>query len=786
MTLPEETLQWIEPSPLEPPEWALELAGGQRLVAETLLRRGLNTRLQALAFLDPSAYTPAAAFDLPDMEKAVLRIERALAQRERIGVWGDFDVDGQTATALLVSALRRLNVDVVYHVPVRAKESHGVQLEALQTFLRQGVQLLLTCDTGISAHESVDYAQMQGVDVIITDHHTLPETLPNAHAVVNSQRVPAENPLFTLCGVGTAFKLVEALFTRAGLAAELDAYTDLAALGSVADLAALRGETRHLVQRGLEQMRRTPRPALRAMLSQAGVEGKYLNEAHIGYVLGPRLNAIGRLDDANPMVDFLISRDPALIDVTAARLEGMNVNRKLLTDQVFQAAQSQLRQNPELLRQAALVLAHPSWPAGVIGIVASRLVELYHRPTILFSAPEGQLARGSARSIEGVNITAAIAACRELLAGFGGHPMAAGLGIPPENLPAFQRQLNRAILEQTGGKPILQQLMVDAYFDLNEIDLALVEALDRLAPFGSGNPPLILATRNLRIASESPVGRTGEHLQLIVEAPDGANRRVIWWQGGGSPRPEGPFDLAYTLTASNYRGQAQVQMEWLYARAIERQGAVEIQRPARPLHIEDLRAEIDPELALSRLPESGERIIWAEGEVPRGCGVGRQLAGPARELVIYTCPPGARELSAVIERVRPEKVILLNQSPASDEPIPFLRRLAGLVIFSLNRQEGHGDLMALAAATAQREATVRAGLDWLVARGNIHYTVDEAGGLRVEAGGAVDPDAEANAMRRVTILLDETSAFRAYYRRADAAWLLASAAPASQKPRRTR
>ncbi|GAP15023.1 single-stranded-DNA-specific exonuclease RecJ [Longilinea arvoryzae] len=784
MTLPVDVLQWIEPEPIQAPDWALELTGGQPLAAQTLLRRGLDTRAKALPFLDRKYYTPTDAFSLPDMEKAVVRIEHALAQHERIGVWGDFDVDGQTATALLVSALRRLNADVVYHIPVRAVESHGVQLASLQTFLRQGIQVLLTCDTGVTAHESIDYAQNNGVDVVITDHHTLPETLPGAYAVVDSQRVGPENPLSTLCGVGTAFKLVEALFVRAGLAGELENYTDLAALGSIADLAALRGETRYLVQRGLDRMRAAPRPALRAMLEHAGVEGDYLTESHISFQLAPALNAIGRLEDANPVVEFFLSADPALINVTAARLDGFNSRRKLLTDQVFQAAQSQIQQNPDLLRQPALVLSHANWPAGVIGIVASRLVELYHRPTLLLSTPEGQVARGSARSIEGVNITAAIASGGELLANFGGHPMAAGLGLHPENLPAFQRRLNRAILDQTGGKPLVQQLEVDGYLDLNAIDLALVESLDRLAPFGAGNPPLTLASRDLRILSETPVGRNGEHVQLVVEAPDGASRKVIWWQGAGLPRPDGPFDLAYTLSASNFRGQAQVQMEWLHARPIEREKPVEIQHAKAAYRIADLRADADPEFTLTHLPPADERMVWAEGEIPGKCGLGRHKLQSASELVIFTCPPGPRELAGVLERVQPEKVTLLAYSPSGDDPEAFKRRLAGLLIFALKHREGRTSLVELAAATAQRESTIRAGLDWLAAHGDIRFTLDETGQVQLTGGGISDEGAQQTAMRRITILLDETAAYRAYYRRADPAWLLMPAAPSATKSRR--
>jgi len=786
MSATSQSIEWIEPSAIDTPDWALQMAGGQPLIAETLIRRGLTTPEQARAFLDSSAYSPADPFNLPDMEKAVLRLEQALEKQERIGVWGDFDVDGQTSTALLVSALRRLNADVVYHVPVRARESHGIQLASLQSFMQQNIKLLLTCDTGITAHESIDYAQSIKVDVIITDHHSLPEVLPQALAVVNPQRIGGESPLASLCGVGTAYKLVEALFSRAGLAGESMNYADLAALGSVADLAAMRGETRFLVQRGLEQMRSAPRSALQAMLTLAGVQGAYLSESHIGYLLAPQLNAVGRLDDANPIVEFLISDDPAFINVTASRLEGLNARRKLLTDQVFQAAQAQIQQNPDLLQQAAMVLTHPNWPAGVIGIVASRLVELYNIPTILLSSPEGQIARGSARSIDGVNITAAIADCRDLVANFGGHPMAAGLGILSKNIPAFQRRLNRAILAQTGGKMPARQLIVDAFLKLEDIDLGLVESMERLSPFGPGNPPLTLASRNLQIISESPVGRNGEHVQLTVEAPDGTSRRVIWWQGGGLPRPEGRFDLAYTLSASNYRGQPQVQMAWLHARAVEKDKPAELQKTRLNYQIVDLRTIEDAEVASRRLSDNPDRAVWAEGDVDKVGGTPRHLLQPARELTIFTCPPGSRELSAVLNRVNPEIVTLFAISPIKDEPDAFLRRLAGLVAYAINRRDGHSNLAALASATAQRETTAQAGLEWLAARGDIRFDKDDLGNITIYRGGSSVPASQETAMRRIVILLDETAAYRAYYRRVEAERLLSSSPTDLLKPGKAR
>jgi single-stranded-DNA-specific exonuclease len=309
---------------------------------------------------------------------------------------------------------------------VRARESHGINLPVLEQLINQGVELLLTCDTGISAHEALDYAQSRAVPVLVTDHHDLPPSLPNALALVNPKRLPEDHPLATLPGVGVAYKLAEELYRRAGRPEASAALLDLVALGIVADLALLSGETRYLLQCGLQALRQTRRLGLQAMLELAEIAPQNLAEEHISFVLGPRLNALGRLADANRAIELLTTQDMGRARILALELEGLNAERKLLTDQVFQAAQAQIEADRSLLDEAALVLAHPAWPGGVVGIVASRLVEYYHRPVVLLSAPPGQLARGSARSVEGINITAAIAANQRLLNGFGGHPMAAG------------------------------------------------------------------------------------------------------------------------------------------------------------------------------------------------------------------------------------------------------------------------------------------------------------------------------------------------------------------------
>jgi len=301
---------WTDPLPVEVDPAFQAAVGGNPLVAQILVRRGIHDAALAHSFLDPDSYIPTSADVLPGMLAACERIEQAIAQNERIGVWGDFDVDGQTSTTLLVSALKGLNANVTFHIPVRAHESHGVNIENLSLFLDSGVNLVVTCDTGISSNEAVDYAHSRSVDVIITDHHSLPDLLPDAFSVINPKRLPDDSPLTGLPGVGVAYKLAEALYQRAGRTAELNNFLDLVALGIVADLANQTGDTRYLLQRGLPILRTSPRTGLQVLYELSGLQPAYLTEEHIGFVLGPRLNALGRLDDANPVVEFLTTNDP--------------------------------------------------------------------------------------------------------------------------------------------------------------------------------------------------------------------------------------------------------------------------------------------------------------------------------------------------------------------------------------------------------------------------------------------------------------------------------------------
>ncbi|HSF79830.1 MAG TPA: single-stranded-DNA-specific exonuclease RecJ [Anaerolineales bacterium] len=768
---------WIEPDAVQVPPELAEAVGGHPLVAQTLVRRGVREVASAREFLESHAFTPTDPGELPGLGTAVDRLEQAVRQGENICVWGDFDVDGQTATTLLVSTLRDLGARVSFHIPVRASESHGVNLPRLEQVIDQGAQLLLTCDTGIAAHEAVAYAGQRGVDVIITDHHSLPPELPSALAVVNPGLLAEGHPLGSLPGVGVAYKLAEALYSSAGRGLDCERHLDLVALGVVADLAILRGETRYLLQRGLQVLRSPQRLALQIMLELAELNPAWLTEEHIGFILAPRLNALGRLGDANPVVEFLLTDDPGRARITALQLEGLNAQRKLQTEQVYRAALAQLERNPELLEAATLVLAHPAWPTGVIGIVASRLVERYGKPAILLATPEGESGRGSARSVPGINITAAIASQRALLQGFGGHPMAAGLAIDAELIPEFARGVSAAVREQQVEAPLIAGLTVDSYMPLSALDLDLVADLERLAPFGPGNPPLVLASTGLRLVSQTKVGRSGEHLLLTVEDEAGISHRAIWWQGAEwltqETLPEGRFDLAYTVRASTFRGQRDLQVEWLSAR-LEQVVSLDVKPERSPLQVIDYREQAYPLAVLQRLVAEQELLVWGEAqEQEKLSAQDRDGLVPAASLAIWTIPPGYAELQTALLKVEPQTVYLFKSDPGMDRPEPFLKRLAGLVKYALRARSGKVQLAELAAATAQSEAVVLVGLTWLEAQGHLRITHQDGDELWLEAG-AGQPVVERGAVSaQLRAMLAETAAFRLFYSRADKDTLIA-------------
>jgi len=757
------------------PDGLTGLVGGNALVARLLAQRGIESPEEARPFLDPSAYDPSPPEALPDLEEGAARIEAAIERGERILVWGDFDVDGQTSTALLVEALRELGAEVDYHIPHRERESHGVNWDHLEGCVEDGIDVVLTCDTGISSHEPIRRAQEQGVDAVVTDHHDLPPTLPEATALIDPKRLGEDHPLRTLPGVGVAYKFIQKLTEGSSL--DQRGFLDLVALGIVADIAVLRGDTRYLLQLGLRRLRETERPGLQAVMDNANVTLESADEEDIGYRIGPRLNAAGRLGDANASVPLLTTSDRGEARAIANDLEELNDRRKLLTAQVFEAARQKLRWEPELLQTAVLVLYGEQWPAGVIGIVAHRLTEKYHKPCILltsaseeYSRKEGDsenqqaLVRGSARSVEDLHITAAIGDHIEMLHSYGGHPMAAGLTLPKAKIDQFRRLVSRSIVEQKGGEEIAETLQIDSYLSLEELTLQLADDLRQIAPFGPGNREPVFACREVQVSSYEEIGSDGSHLKAVVTGPEGTSREVLWWDAEERDLPSGVFDLAVTAKANVFRGERSLQLTWEDSR-MRRMGPAEETSEGPEIEIIDHRGEDDLKATLRALAEKEGAQVWMEArQVEDVDGKSRLDLSSCGELVLGTLPPSREVLQDTLEVCEPGRVHVVGLSPTTAGLEGFARRLLGLCKHAI-RSGKAAPLSKLAAAMGHEERTVRLGLRWLEDRGQIRLTETEDGFL-VEPGpgaGEADPSLTDSSLERILKeAFQETRAFRKY------------------------
>jgi len=750
---------WSDPSPITIPDDLREAIGGHPVVAERLVRSGITTPEAAQRFLSPATYIPASPYDLPDMTQAVSHVQQAIQQQKRLLIWGDFDVDGQTSTALLVAALRDLGAQVAFHIPNRFTEGHGISLSTLPTLL-EGIDLLLTCDTGITAHEAIDYAQSHGVTVIITDHHALPEVLPQAHAVINPMRLPAGHPMRELPGVGTAYQLIRALYGEKST----DHLLDLVAVGIVADVMVLVDDTRYWLQRGLEILRTNPRPGFKAILEWANIDPINVTESDIGFALGPRLNALGRLSDANSAVDLLTTSDLSLIAEQVNELEGLNQQRRLLTQQVFQGAQQQIADDPSLLKYAALVVSGEGWHTGVVGIVASRLVDEYGCPVIVLSEERGH-ASGSARSVAGCNIIEAIHTQAALLDRYGGHTMAAGLSLATENIFAFRRGLSQVVRETLGKTDSQPQRHIDAYVDFSDITLAFADDIGRLAPFGNGNPALTLATRRVRVKSQRTLDRRGDHLELRIEDEAGHEQRVIWWSGDSKTVPGGVFDLAYTVRPNIFKGEREALIEWMEARPIE--GETFLKKVVSSYDMLDYRQNLDPQSLLKQIQDTYEDVlVWCEG-VATAEGVDRYHLRKAQTLVVWTMPADPFIWQSALQAVQPKTLILFAQSSSFDQPQSLLSHVGGLLKYAYQRKGATIQISDLAGLTGQTETTIQACIQWFNHHSEFLLTPLDQSLYHINLDKARVLSKDKSHFESLQQCLTETNAYRHYWKNTD-------------------
>lgn len=495
---------------------ALQAEGFGVLLSRVLAARGIHTPEAARHLLDGRDEL-SDPFLIKDMDKAVSRIQQAVEEGEPIVIFGDYDVDGVSATAILFECLSNQGAQVRCKLPSRDGGGYGLNKEILKGLADKGYTLVVTVDNGIAAVEEADYARELGIDLVITDHHLPGEKLPDAVAVVDPNRADDESPFKFLCGAGVAFKLCAAL-EGCDPAELLDMFGELAALGTIADVMPLTGENRTLVREGLAVLQETMRPGLQALLENAGYAGKPVTAETVSYGLAPRLNAAGRMDTAAVALKLLLCENEEQAAGIAARLSEINAERQQTEQQILAAALQTIQADPARAHDRVLVVAGEGWHPGVIGIVASRLMERYGRPAIVISTENGE-GRGSGRAPSGFNLHGALAACSSCLIRSGGHAAAAGLLVEEEKIGAFRAAINAwAVREYPVPEP--GTLKLDAAVRLSELDLASVRQLSRLAPFGSGNPVPLLLVQNAVVDGFWPLGSEGRHTRVRLRQGD--------------------------------------------------------------------------------------------------------------------------------------------------------------------------------------------------------------------------------------------------------------------------
>ena len=535
------------------------------LLARILCNRGISDLDVARQFLSPALSDLPNPFLMQDMDRAVARIIQAIQHHEPIAIFGDYDVDGTTATALLYLFLKSLGTNVGFVIPHRLKEGYGLNIEALKKLHQQNIKLLITADCGVSNQEEVQWAQAHGIDVVVTDHHEPPEILPPALAILNPKRKGCPYPFKDLAGVGVAYNLIIALrsflreqgFFANGMEPNLKEYLDLVALGTVSDVVPLTGANRILVKYGLAQLSQSSRPGILALKEIADLGPMPIDTTAVNFRLAPRINAAGRLAEALDAVRLFIATDKSEADSIAGSLNQLNSSRQGIEEKILAEVRERIGSREKGKDAKSFVLASPNWHPGVIGIVASRIVEEFHRPTILIALQEKR-GKGSGRSIPSFSLYQGLKHCERWLDAFGGHDQAAGLVIQPEKIAGFSKAFEDLVKKQLREEDFIPRLQVDAWTRLDQINEDFLSELEILSPFGMGNPEPILAVENLT-ATESRLVGNG-HLRLRIKDGNRIRDAIGFRMGSLHPLGGSQVNMAFSPQINIYQGRKMLQL----------------------------------------------------------------------------------------------------------------------------------------------------------------------------------------------------------------------------------
>lgn len=535
-------------------------------ISELLVQRGISSVEEAEKFFRPSLKDLHDPFLMPDMDKAVNRLNRAMGLKEQIMVYGDYDVDGTTAVALVYKYLRNFYSHIDYYIPTRNEDGYGISKATIDMAAAQGVKLFIILDCGIKATEEVEYARSLGIDFIICDHHVPDETLPPAVAILNPKLEGSTYPCPHLSGCGVGYKLMQAFTMSNGLgSADLEGMLDLVAVSIAADIVPMIGENRIMTYHGLKRLNSNPNMGLRAIIRICGLGNRDISISDVIFKIGPRINASGRMQSGKEAVDLLVSRDAADAYARAKEIDRYNQDRKELDKQITDEANAILEERGEMTSdKKSIVIYNKNWHKGIIGIVASRLTEIYYKPSVVLTFSNG-LATGSSRSVQGFDVYSAVESARDLLENFGGHTYAVGLSLKEENIPEFTRRFEKFVSENIRPDQLKPQLDIDAYLTFSEISPEFLSLLRQFNPFGPGNNKPVFCTRSVTdFGTSKLVGRQSEHIKLdIVDPTCGKVMNGIVFNAAEyfeHIHAGKPFSICYTIEENKHKGGSAIQL----------------------------------------------------------------------------------------------------------------------------------------------------------------------------------------------------------------------------------
>lgn len=690
------------------------------LIKRLLSTRGIKNEQEIKDFLNPLQTKLSDPYVFTDMQKGVERLSNAIDNQEKIIIYGDFDADGVTSTSLLYRTLSHLGADVNYFIPDREKEGHGLDTKALVKIMTTvKPKVLITVDCGISNNEAVSFLNSFKIDVIITDHHEAPEELPNAYAIINPKAPNALDEtlsakeiesLTSLAGVGVAFKLSQALLTHYNKTEYIFDILPYAAVGTIADVVPLIGENRHIVLKGLDLISQGRHLGIKRLLESAGYSvAKGVTSEQIAFGVAPRINASGRLDTVEAALKVMLSDNPQEIEMAVITLNEFNKIRQNLCQEAFLQADEMVKKEGN--KNSAIVLFNPEWKVGIIGIVASKLVEKYYKPTFLMTYyEETKQIRCSARGIEGIHLYDVIDSIGDLLDGYGGHALAAGLSFSPDKVPFKQvkEHLNRIIKEMTVGKELKPFINIDLEVSADDITVDLVEQISQLEPFGQANPSPIFAMKNLKIKQKRLMGENKDHLRLTVNAGNSEFNCIRWSQGDISLVVGDQLDVAFHPQINEYQGNISVQLivDDIHSPHLK-EDEDQIQEENH-LKIYDHRKKNDILNQVNDYVKNAKQniLIFAESKTIRDklrpysalnekCCTRENLEN-CDSVMFFDYPADKETFNKIIDSTSPKSIHLMNYEIKYFDDIEFIKTFSGMLKFASNNNNGNVELLRCA------------------------------------------------------------------------------------------